>query len=152
MTEFTIQLSNRPGQLAGVAKMLADAGVNIEALAAFGVEDLGVVRVLVDDPPAAREVIREGGLVAEEREVITTIISHEPGTRTTVSWSGSAPCRSRQSSAPARSLPQIISLNRETTRVNRSPFASSIPSTILAIGASPRGSRATKWGRKRSRV
>ena len=80
MTEFTIQLANRPGQLAGLAKMLADAGVNIEALAAFGIEDLGVVRVLVDDPTAAREVIREGGLVAEEREVITTIISHEPGT------------------------------------------------------------------------
>lgn len=80
MTEFTIQLSNRPGQLAGLAKMLADAGVNIEALAAFGVEDLGVVRVLVDDPHAAREVLKEGGLVAQEREVITTIISHEPGT------------------------------------------------------------------------
>ena len=80
MTEFTIQLANRPGQLAGLAKMLADAGVNIEALAAFGIEDRGVVRVLVDDPTAAREVIREGGLVAEEREVITTIISHEPGT------------------------------------------------------------------------
>ena len=80
MTEFTIQLANRPGQLAGLAKMLADAGVNIEALAAFGIEDRGVVRVLVDDPTAAREVIREGGLVAEEWEVITTIISHEPGT------------------------------------------------------------------------
>ena len=69
MTEFTIQLSNRPGQLAGLAKMLADAGVNIEALAAFGFEDFGVVRVLVDDAIAAREVIKEGGLVAEEREV-----------------------------------------------------------------------------------
>lgn len=79
MTEFTIQLSNRPGQLAGLAKMLADAGVNIEALAAFGFEDFGVVRVLVDDAIAAREVIKEGGLVAEEREVITTIIRHEPG-------------------------------------------------------------------------
>lgn len=80
MTEFTIQLANRPGQLAGLAKMLADAGVNIEALAAFGIEDLGVVRVLVDDPSAARDVLREGGLVAQEREVITTVISHEPGT------------------------------------------------------------------------
>ncbi len=80
MTEFTIQLANRPGQLAGLAKMMADAGVNIEALAAFGIEDLGVVRMLVDDPSAAREVLDEGGLVAQEREVITTVISHEPGT------------------------------------------------------------------------
>ena len=80
MTEFTIQLSNRPGQLAALAKMLADAGVNIEALAAFGVEDLGIVRVLVDDPEAARHVLKDGGLVAQEREVITTTISHEPGT------------------------------------------------------------------------
>lgn len=80
MTEFTIQLANRPGQLSGLAKLLADAGVNIEALAAFGIEDLGVVRVLVDDPVAARDVIKEGGLVAQEREVITTVIGHEPGT------------------------------------------------------------------------
>ena len=79
MTEFTIHLANRPGQLAGLAKMMAEAGVNIEALAAFGIEDLGVVRLLVSDPGRARDVINDGGLVAEERRVVTTVLRHEPG-------------------------------------------------------------------------
>ena len=79
MTEFTIHLANRPGQLAGLSKMLADAGVNIEALAVFGIEDLGVVRLLVSDPERARDVIDDGGLVADERMVLTTSLKHEPG-------------------------------------------------------------------------
>lgn len=79
MTEFTIHLANRPGQLAGLAKVMSDGGVNIDALAAFGLEDLGVVRMVVSDAESARRVINEAGLVAEERRVLTTILSHRPG-------------------------------------------------------------------------
>ncbi len=79
MTEFTIHLTNRPGQLAGLIKVMADAGVEIEALAAFGMEDLGVVRMVVGDAKAARRAIEDGGLLAEERPVVTTVLSHRPG-------------------------------------------------------------------------
>lgn len=79
MTEFTIHLANRPGQLAGLAKVMSDGGVNIDALAAFGIEDLGVVRMVVSDANGARRVISEAGLVAEERRVLTTVLSHRPG-------------------------------------------------------------------------
>ena len=53
MTEFTVHLANRPGQLATLARLLADAGVHIEALAAFANGELGVVR-LVADPDYTR--------------------------------------------------------------------------------------------------
>ena len=79
MTEFTIHLTNRPGQLAGLIKVMTDAGVEIEALAAFGLEDLGVVRMVVADAVAARRAVEAGGLVAEERPVVTTVLSHRPG-------------------------------------------------------------------------
>ena len=79
MTEFTIHLANRPGQLAGLAKVMSDGGVNIDALAAFGMEDVGVVRMVVSDAESARRVISEAGLVAEERRVLTTVLSHRPG-------------------------------------------------------------------------
>ena len=79
MTEFTIHLANRPGQLAGLAKVMSDGGVNIEALAAFGVGELGVVRMVVSDAEVARRVINEAGLVFEERRVLTTLLSHRPG-------------------------------------------------------------------------
>lgn len=79
MTEFTIQLSNRPGQLASLATIMADADVNIEALAAFGIDDLGLVRLVVADAEAARRVIADAGLVAEERRVVTTVLPNRPG-------------------------------------------------------------------------
>ncbi len=79
MTEFTIHLANRPGQLAGLAKIMSDGGVNIDALAAFGLDDIGVVRMVVSDAESARRVITEAGLVAEERRVLTTVLSHRPG-------------------------------------------------------------------------
>jgi hypothetical protein len=58
---------------------MADAGVDIEALAAFGIEDHGIVRMVVADAEAARRAVEDGGLVAEERPVITTVLSHRPG-------------------------------------------------------------------------
>ena len=79
MTEFTIHMSNRPGQLAALAQVLATAGVNIEALAVFGVEELGVVRLVVSDPDAARRALSEGGLPFDERTVLLTTLPHEPG-------------------------------------------------------------------------
>lgn len=79
MTEFTIHLANRPGQLAGLTKLMADAGVEIEALAAFGMEDIGIVRLVVGDADNARRAIDEAGLVAEQRRVVTTVLSHRPG-------------------------------------------------------------------------
>jgi len=79
MTEFTIHLANRPGQLAGLVKVMADGGVDIEALAAFGIEDLGVVRMVVSDAESARRVIDSAGLDAEERRIVTTSLSHRPG-------------------------------------------------------------------------
>ena len=87
MTEFTIHLANRPGQLAGLAKVMSDGGVNIDALAAFGLEDLGVVRMVVSDAEGARRVISDAGLVAEERRVLTTVLSHRPGALATLTQS-----------------------------------------------------------------
>lgn len=80
MTEFTVHMANRPGQLAALAAALGAAGVNIEALAVFGFDDFGVVRVVVSDADTARRALAAGGLRADEREVLTTTLPHRPGT------------------------------------------------------------------------
>ncbi len=79
MTEFTVQMANRPGQLAELTEALAFAGVNIEALAAFGIDEEGYVRIVVADAAAARRTLRKAGLAFSERSILTTVISHEPG-------------------------------------------------------------------------
>jgi hypothetical protein len=78
MKEFTVNLANRPGMLAALTETLAEAGVSIEALAAFGLDAEGYVRVIVDDAGTTRQALRAAGLASTERTVLTTTLDHRP--------------------------------------------------------------------------
>lgn len=84
MTEFTVRLANRPGMLAALTALLADAGITIEAIAAFGSGRNGVVHLVVDDAVATRGVLTEAGTAFEERSVVATMLPHEPGALATM--------------------------------------------------------------------
>ncbi|RPI21932.1 MAG: hypothetical protein EHM57_05990 [Actinobacteria bacterium] len=79
MREFSVTLLNRPGQLAALARKLADAGVNIETLAALAVDGESLARFMVDDDEAARRTLREAGVRFEERVVLDTFLPNQPG-------------------------------------------------------------------------
>ncbi|MDH3499526.1 MAG: ACT domain-containing protein [Acidimicrobiia bacterium] len=79
MTEFTVHLSNRPGMLAALATLIARAGVNIDAMAAFGIDEEGIVRIVADDAEATRLTLRDAGVSFAERTVLTTHVSNKPG-------------------------------------------------------------------------
>lgn len=79
MREFSLTIANRPGQLATLARSLADAGVNIEALAAMAVDGESQVRLMVDDADAGRRVLRELDIHFEERPVLDTFLPNTPG-------------------------------------------------------------------------
>ncbi|MEK7252345.1 MAG: amino acid-binding ACT domain-containing protein [Actinomycetota bacterium] len=79
MTEFTVRLANSPGILAALVERLDEAGVHIEAIAAFGAGARGVVHLVAADADRARSVLRAAGMAFEERPVITTELSAEPG-------------------------------------------------------------------------
>src|SRR5690606_40028779 len=48
MTEFIVHVENRPGRLATITELLSDAGVNIEALAAYGYDGACGIRLIGD--------------------------------------------------------------------------------------------------------
>ncbi len=79
MTEFLVQMENRPGRLAALTEALAARGVNIEALAAYGHNGEGTVRLIVDDAGTTRRVLAEADLHHEERQVLTARLPHRPG-------------------------------------------------------------------------
>ncbi|MDJ0663769.1 MAG: hypothetical protein QNJ75_04365 [Acidimicrobiia bacterium] len=78
MTEFTVHLSNRPGQFAALVGQLATAGVHIEALALFAHGDEGMARLMANDDDVARRVLSEAGVRFEEQRVIETVIRDDP--------------------------------------------------------------------------
>ena len=78
MTEFTVHMANRPGQLAALADRLAEAGIHVEALAAFSLGDDSMVRLMANDVDATRRVLADAGVRFEEQPVIETVIKDSP--------------------------------------------------------------------------
>ena len=79
MTEFIVGLPDHPGSLARFARMLAEAGVNIDALAGWNADGEGVVRLVVNDPEGARRILEESGLRHIERSVLRVSLPNRPG-------------------------------------------------------------------------
>ncbi|MFW6132690.1 MAG: ACT domain-containing protein [Planctomycetota bacterium] len=78
-TQFSVFLINRPGMLAGVAESLSDAGVNVEALSLADSGEHGVLRVVCDDPDAARKVLDAAHDRWTETDVLVLDVPNEPG-------------------------------------------------------------------------
>ena len=79
MTEFIVNMENRPGRLAALTEALAAFGVNIEALAAYGHNGEGTVRLITNDAATTRRVLDEAALHHDEHTVLTVQLPHRPG-------------------------------------------------------------------------
>lgn len=79
MTEFVVAMENRPGRLASLTEALAQAGVNIEALTAYGFNGEATVRLIVSDSTTTARVLDEASLSYDERTVLTVHLPHRPG-------------------------------------------------------------------------
>jgi hypothetical protein len=79
-TQLAVFLSNRPGALARVCDALAQADINIHALATSDTIDHSVVRMIVSDPTKALMLLGESGVLALENDVIMIEAGNEPGT------------------------------------------------------------------------
>ena len=79
MTEFSIRLANRPGQLASLARLLTEAAVEVEAFAAVADDGASHVRVIVNSPAAARRALMAADLEFDERDVLDTFLPRGSG-------------------------------------------------------------------------
>ena len=82
--QLAIFMTNRPGRLAAACRALAQADVNIDALATegdvFGSQGGEIlVRMIVSDPTRAVAVLAEEGAVAVKTNVLMIHGANEPG-------------------------------------------------------------------------
>jgi hypothetical protein len=82
--QLTVAWQNRPGELANVCAVLAEVGVNIDALATAEAGEYGAVRMLVDNVDAARQVFRQAGVAHTTIDVLACEIANAPGALTEV--------------------------------------------------------------------
>lgn len=77
--QISIFVENKPGRLAAVTRLLAEAGVNIRALSLADTSDFGVLRLIVNNPELAYSVLKERDFVVSRTDVIAIEVPDQPG-------------------------------------------------------------------------
>lgn len=79
--QISIQVLNKPGQLAMISEMLGDAGINILALFVSTLTPAGdgLMRFVADDPDRAAQVLKDNNIEFETQEVIAAETPHHAG-------------------------------------------------------------------------
>ena len=75
---------NKPGQVARVAKILADARINIRCITVASSGAYGVMKLLVNQPEPACRLLKLEGFAATLMEVIAVEMTDQPGALHTV--------------------------------------------------------------------
>lgn len=79
VTQISVFLENRPGRLAHLLQVLADAKVNLRALSLADTADFGIARAIVTDTAAAMKAIQQAGLTAATTDVLRVEVPDVPG-------------------------------------------------------------------------
>jgi len=77
--QVSVFLENKSGRLYEVCRCLAEAEINIRALAIAETADYGVLRLIVDQPYRAVQVLTENRFTVSETEVIAVEVPDRPG-------------------------------------------------------------------------
>ncbi len=77
--QISIFVENTTGRLADITALLARSGINLRALSIADTTDFGILRMVVDRPDAAVQILKEAGFTARETDVIGIEIPDHPG-------------------------------------------------------------------------
>ncbi len=77
--QFSVSLPNQPGMLAQLFGELADGGVNILAVTVLDSSDMGIVRIVVDNPDVAARVLAKESLPFSEKDVLLVKVQNKVG-------------------------------------------------------------------------
>ena len=77
--QLSVFLENRSGRMARVTRLLGDAGINIRALSIADTADFGILRLIVNDPDRAAEVLRSAGFSVRNTDVVAIEVPDRPG-------------------------------------------------------------------------
>src|ERR1700693_3855545 len=79
LKQFTVTIENRPGSVAGIAKTLGNAKVNILALLGTAQGTTGSVELVVEDARRAKKALDEARLTYKETTAEEYELPNKPG-------------------------------------------------------------------------
>ena len=79
LSQLSVFVENKPGKLVEALETLSDAGIDLRALSLADTADFGILRIIVDEPANALDVLTNAGYLVKSTEVIPMEISDKPG-------------------------------------------------------------------------
>ena len=77
--QISVFLENKPGQLAHMCRIIADAGIDLKALNIAETSDYGVLRIITDKPQKTLSVLKSENLVCNSTAVVAVKVPDPPG-------------------------------------------------------------------------
>jgi hypothetical protein len=78
-TQLILTLQSKPGVLASVSRALADARVNIVALSAAEAAGRGKIRMIVNNPGAAKRALKKAKYRVSDEPAFAVRVGNKPG-------------------------------------------------------------------------
>ncbi|HPS58220.1 MAG TPA: amino acid-binding protein [Spirochaetota bacterium] len=79
VTQLSAFVSNKPGHLQKVLRVLADESINIVTLIIAETSDFGILRMIVNDSEKGIKVLRENNITCSVNDVLALEIDDKPG-------------------------------------------------------------------------
>lgn len=77
--QLSVFLENKPGRLCAATDVLAKEGINIGALTLADTTEFGILRLIVDSPDKAAEILKSIGVVVRITKVLAIAMNDAPG-------------------------------------------------------------------------
>ena len=77
--QLSVFLENKPGRLCAATDILAKEAINLSALTLADTSEFGILRLIVDQPDRAKEVLMDAGIVVRISEVLAIAMDDAPG-------------------------------------------------------------------------
>ncbi len=78
--QISVFLENKSGRLAEVTRTLKEHSIDIRALYIADTTEYGILRMIVDQPDKAQEILSGAGFTVSSTHVIAIAIADHPGT------------------------------------------------------------------------
>ena len=77
--QASVFIENKPGRLAEITGIIAENNINMRAASLAETANSGILRIIADDPDKVEEVLRERGVTASIKKVISVLVGDEAG-------------------------------------------------------------------------
>ncbi len=77
--QISVFLENKSGRLVRVAQVLGEASINIRGISIADTSDFGILRMIVDQPEKAIDILTDKGFMATTTDVIAMEVPDTPG-------------------------------------------------------------------------